>query len=274
MIKIRNIFGGLGVLLLIIVSFNVNRIKFILKVDDLLESINLIEAEVEFITLVNIGDGDREYLASVINSISECNPKVLAIDAFFLVPKEPQKDMLLSKSIAKSPTVLAIKGHGDGYYTESLPIFKNNSIGSGIAQSFHHYGLNLTFKPIRIMNDVNRTHLQHFSLVVAHHFDSVKTNKFRKKVKLDQEYLIDYKATINNFKMYDYGETTFNCDDIQGKIVLMGYLGPTNEDKFKTPLGLIGSKGDYNPELGDMYGPVIIANQILSVLDNVKLKEY
>ena len=76
---------------------------------------------------------------------------------------------------------------------------------------------------------------------------------------------IDFQYKQQNFKVYDYLDSAFNCEDINGKIVVLGYLGPSNEDKFMTPLGLMNTK-EYNPKIGNMYGAVILSNIILSIL--------
>jgi CHASE2 domain-containing sensor protein len=49
--------------------------------------------------------------------------------------------------------------------------------------------------------------------------------------------------------------------DIEGKIVMFGFLGPGNEDKFFSPLNT-------NPNEPDMYGLEYLANVVAQVLEN------
>ena len=53
---------------------------------------------------------------------------------------------------------------------------------------------------------------------------------------------------------------------LKNKIVLLGYLGPSNEDKHYTPIRLIEK---FPKETPDTYGIIIVANQIRTILDQI-----
>ena len=127
--------------------------------------------------------------------------------------------------------------------------------------------------PLRTMNDKNKTVLPNISYVLATHYDSVAAKAYRKRVDLDQEYLIPYRYTQKNFKVYEYKNLDFDCSDIKSKVVFLAYLEPSDEDLFHTWIGLqhFSSEKAYT---GDMYGAVIIANEFLGILDGIEPIKY
>lgn len=256
---------GLALIIFLLILNYFERIEFVYKAGKQIQKIELRSEKDTTITLVNIGEGNREYIANLIERITSCNPKVVAVDVFFIDRKDKGQDNHLAEAIGKGCTILATKGYGNGLFVESHSKFKNRSKDSGIVQLFDHAGIVMTYRPIRKMNDPNESTIEHFSYVVAKTYDSILAKAYIEDVNLDTEYYIDFQYKQQNFKVYDYLDSAFNCEDINGKIVVLGYLGPSNEDKFMTPLGLMNTK-EYNPKIGNMYGAVILSNIILSIL--------
>ncbi|HLG40855.1 MAG TPA: hypothetical protein VI461_14345, partial [Chitinophagaceae bacterium] len=54
------------------------------------------------------------------------------------------------------------------------------------------------------------------------------------------------------------------CEYLRDKVVFLGYLGPSNEDKHFTPIRLVKKYADNQP---DTYGLVMIANEIRTILE-------
>jgi CHASE2 domain-containing sensor protein len=72
--------------------------------------------------------------------------------------------------------------------------------------------------------------------------------------------------TINGTDLIELPITEFDLESLKNKIFLVGYVGPDDEDMYKTPLRFLNkdSKAQNQP---DTYGLVIIANQIRTLLD-------
>ncbi len=225
------------------------------------------------IVLVNIGEGDRKYLAQVLNQVADCNPSVVGMDVFFTKPKERTSDYQLAEAISKSPTILGIEPKGD-YFTVPYALFMGKAVDVALPVITKQFDLALSYEPFIRSENGGDTFMEHFSVTVTKYYDSLRTSAFVSKLDKGQNYLINYEVTQDNFQVYEYQDTNFNCSDFEGKIVLLGYLGPTNEDKFRTPLGLVDDPMNYNAKKGDMYGVVIIANQILTILEGQELTEY
>lgn len=261
-------------LMLSILIYFKEAIYFGWKLDQVENKLIASDKIVKEITLINIGQGDREYIAHLLNSLSQCYPETIVLDAFFLKRKEKETDRLLMEAIDNNSVVLSIKGGNHGGFFPSDPYFSKGATDSGLAQLSSQYGLALSYFPLKQMNSVEKPILSHISVAAASQYDSARTQKFMQKVKVDQKYLIEYSAIQNNFIVYNYEDFNFNCDELKDRIVILGYLGPGKEDRHKTPLGLEGIPVRYNRHKGDMYGAVIIANQILMILNESELIEY
>jgi adenylate cyclase len=101
----------------------------------------------------------------------------------------------------------------------------------------------------------------HFSVVTAMAFDSLKASSFVQS----HERLVDmdYKKGKRKFRTFSASEILsgkLTKSDIEGKIVMMGFLGPGNKDKFFTPL----NKDSKEP---DMYGVEYLANIVAQILE-------
>lgn len=222
------------------------------------------------ITLVNIGYGSRDYIATVIDKIATCSPKVVALDVFFLKPGEEEQDQHLASAIGSVPTVMAVEEYAEESYAESIPLFVNNAIAEGLIEEFAN-GEATIYKPFRTLRDSTgkRNTLGYLSVPIVQQYDLNLAKKFVRKVESDKDYYLNYLYSKDNFKVYEFEDTVFNCSDIQDKIVILGYLGPGKEDKFKTPV--IDKATGENME---MYATVIIANQVAAMLEDSEVKAY
>lgn len=273
--KIYKIYIATGLVILsAFLFYTKDALYFAWKVNKLENRVGSHNPAIDEIVLVNIGDGDREYIANAVNTVSECSPRVIALDAFFLERKEKISDSLLMAAIRNSKVVLGIQGSPTGNFYRSDHYFDREASSTGLAQLFEDFGLAISFIPQRQMQDRNKTILNHISLAICSQYDSLKTKKFIDRTCNNQAYLILYSAMQSDFKSYEYNDLQFNCDQLQDKIIILGYLGPTEEDKFKTVLGLKGVPIKYNSQVGDMYGAVIIANQVLMILSESDLIPY
>lgn len=94
---------------------------------------------------------------------------------------------------------------------------------------------------------------------------------FRSNIRVNQNIRINYTRRLKQFICLDGSEllkTNINDFDLPGKIILLGYLGPGEEDKHFTPLRLVNE--EYKDNEPDTYGLVIIANEIRTILEHGK----
>ena len=244
------------------------------------------------VVLVNLSNLPREAVAEQIRIINKYNPKVIGIDSFFPFPKDSLTDLQLAAALEEVDNLVMAskvlkfveKENGDWYFDSlrlSAPIFRENA-------QFAHANLvtneetqqedvktNRTFNPVLPYKDTTQ---MAFAVKVASIYAPEKTEKFLSRNK-DLEY-INYKGNSlgaqSNFATtffalspYDVFNENFVPEMIEGKIVLIGFLGRyfgdryNVEDKYFTPLNKkYAGRGE-----PDMYGVVIHANIISMILD-------
>jgi hypothetical protein len=223
---------------------------------------------VKTIILVNYKTADRATIAKGIQAINKCNPKIIGVNALFIEPRDATGDTLLAQAMkANKNIVLASNGNFDNVHTTGDSLINSNSIfvRNSLAEGLVHYG----FK-----NDLVTSHLPYrsvgdnlvwsFPITIACYYDMELSTGFMNKFAGNTYYEIQFYRNLNNFKVLDIDKLDqVTCDDLEGKIVLIGYLGQTNEDILGIP----------SSDHGQMYSTVIAANIILNLLNNEPIKQ-
>jgi len=225
------------------------------------------------IVLVNVERRNRKEIAFLLNVIREGNPKVIGLDIGFTERKD-SLDVYLKQALEETPNVvLPYQASFDSLYEEK----KTNEYFTKQALSFANLiAENAEYSTIRSYFPYYQG-IPSFSSAMIEKYDSSLLKDLRKRS--DKKTEIRYFGNLRNFKYYTFDETmdtSFNPSDLQGKIVLLGYLGESinvsaaiDEDKFYTPL---------NPRITgrshpDMYGVIIQANILRMALDKDYVKE-
>ena len=224
------------------------------------------------IVLVNIGNLNRVEIAQEIEIINKYEPKVIGIDAFFKKPKEESIDSTLEVALSKVKNlVLANKLlYNDKTNTfdtleTSLPRF-NKYAKSGYANFI-----------IGENNELDRTTREFYpKLMIADSTENIFAAEivkianpaaFERLTKRDREFeIINWRGNRDRYYSLDITnvfDTNQNLSFLKNKIVLMGFMGRTFEEKtlediFFSPLNN-ASAGRSFP---DIYGVVIHANII------------
>ncbi|MFN6944242.1 MAG: CHASE2 domain-containing protein [Cytophagaceae bacterium] len=241
--------------------------------------------EEERITIVNIG-GSRAEIAAQLEIINKYEPKVVGIDAFFRLPKDPIGDSLLAEALAGTKNLVLVSELIEDKeedlvvdHLKSHPMFlKNAHLGFAdmITEGDDNFKTSREFSPYENFGDKE---IPFFAVKVAELYDPMAIEKLHSRGN-DVE-VINYQGNIDTRKgvssnaktvftaldLDDLFEERFVPEVFKDKIVLMGYLGNyighnTWEDKFFTPLNQ-NYIGKANP---DMYGVVIHANIISMIL--------
>ena len=258
------------------------------------------------IVLVNIGMHGRRDIADQINILSKYKPKVIGIDARFFyeirtgIPEEDsmymQNDSLLAEAFKKAGNVVLgcelLENRNTGVIDSvdyALPMFRNVTNAAYVDMISEGVG---RFKTARThflrqkLQDKDSTFMLSFAARIAQMYkpESVKAIERRNK---DTE-IINYRGNINCATKDSMANSkiTFGAIDaydlfkpdslmpeealremLEGKIVIMGYMGPdfmtySTEDRFFTPLNA-NYVGKADP---DMYGVIVHANIVSMIL--------
>lgn len=146
------------------------------------------------------------------------------------------------------------------FVNESEPQFLEGAKTGFINTVLENDELN-TLKRFFVSGVVTGKKEYHFSVQIAMLYDSIKTMEFIQQNNNIVD--VDYKYGNRKFKKISPREVLsekITKEDIEGKIVIMGFLGPGNEDKFYTPL-------NKNPNEPDMYGVEYLANIVAQILE-------
>lgn len=220
------------------------------------ELTNLIDQE---IVLINIEEGDRAFLANLLLSIDSCKPALIGIDVLFSGEKDRIQDSILLNALkAVQNDILIYFLDSNGKPEKSHRKFSSLATEEGLAIVEKPGGLSSHIIPIRTIDgDLHEL----FPLKIIKHWKP----GFKHSLKTNQSIPIHFTRTLDQYLHVNGSEIKSNSQqfDLKDKIVLLGYIGPTNEDKHFTPIRLVKEYPENEP---DTYGLVMIANEIRTIL--------
>ncbi|HEY8937142.1 MAG TPA: CHASE2 domain-containing protein [Cyclobacteriaceae bacterium] len=235
----------------------------------------------ENIVIVNIGYRNRTELAEMLKVISINQPKVIGGDIFF----DHEVDTVdvigtnfLSNQVKALDNLVLASAYGGktddgtGIVARQSPMIrehvKEGIVNLNIATDDPEYGTVRSFYPV---TDINKVKHLSFGFLVASFLDSTVL-----KYATEYEMMIRWYGYGNDnsdgmFKTFDSHQILngeFEKKDIEGKIVLLGFMGETFGDYvpgdiFFTPL----NKKIIGRSLPDMYGVEVHANVIKMIVD-------
>jgi len=212
---------------------------------------------VENILLVNAGKGEREGLADLINKVRQFQPKVIAIDFQFSSEKSPEADNKLVDALNKCQNLVMVSVIDDyspdrlfqeKFKPGCLPKFTRNA-KTGFANLMVEDDDLLTLKRFSQWEYVNGKEELSFAMQTAYQYDSVKTNSYM----LTHENFNDVNfekglIQVRRFSIADFLNNQVSKADVEDKIVMIGFLGPGNEDKFYAPIAAAKGPNIYGLE--------------------------
>jgi CHASE2 domain-containing sensor protein len=228
-------------------------------------TVNLAGSQDPDIVLVNIENGDREFIGNLLLKIDSLNPVLIGIDVFFKSKKSEREDSVLIKALQKIDNDILSSGlNSENKFEESEPMFTQFVKEKGVLKYDRTLGLISNMTPIpRIENKPYESFA----------YKIVKNWKpgFKSVIMINQQIPINYQRPLEKFLRLDGSfllETNITDFDLKNKVFLLGYIGPGNEDKYSTPLRFVDKELEHNEP--DTYGLVIIANQIRTILEYKK----
>lgn len=217
------------------------------------------ETKIKEIVLVNAGESDRCQMGELVQRISKCNPKVIGINFLFIGEKDVNCDSTLRGSIIDSDKVVLVEGFENGNHVESNRKFTEAAFLTGLKGLIQSED-GITNQYYRLIDHRGKWELS-FPFLLALQLNKNRAAELSSKVS-PQEYPINFYHRIDEFKALDYNaDFSSNCNLLEEKIVIIGYLGPTEEDTFQTPVTEKSSDRTY--------GTVILANIILDILKDL-----
>lgn len=250
------------------------------------------------VVIVNVGNLSRAGIAQQINVLNSFKPKAIGIDLIFRNLKaDTLGDMLLANALANASNVIMYQKllapddknlwHDAEY---SNPIFTQdkktafvNLINENANARQYDFKTCRTFFPKQFLYDsiANKVDTVYaFGVELARYLNPEKVEKFL--ARNNEEEIVNFSGNVIDYgrtragtryyalDVYDVLDTLFTPDLIKDKIVLMGVMGSsfndkyTVEDKYFTPLNSIQA-GRAFP---DMYGVVVHANIISMILNS------
>jgi CHASE2 domain-containing sensor protein len=259
------------------------------------------------IVIVNIGKLPRRGIAQQIMTLSQFNPKVIALDILFACPGgltdsvncpaayDTLSNMMLGMAIQGANTVVAEKLHqtkalirefGDVAIYDSI---QHNDISlrgdahegyvNLVTDAEHQEDLKVcrTLNPAIKVND--KTELA-FSTMIAMLYDSVKAKNYLERN--NETETINYRGNIvdwhgassypGRYAVLDWDQaldtTQFITDMIKNKIIVMGYLGDDLRDTSWDDKFITPLNINYAGKTRpDMYGVVVHANAVSMILN-------
>ena len=183
------------------------------------------------IILVNAGQADRNEIASAINRLARCQPKVVGINFVFEDKKETSSDLHLAESIKEAGNIVLVSRLKDEKIISSDSLFTSYALAQGPL----YYGLDNDDSIDRQMMymSVGDDLIWSFPTTLASYFDVDVIDRIMDSGRGNTFYEIDYR---NDFKVIDIN-SDYDCALISGKMVIMGYLGPGDEDLYSTSTG-------------------------------------
>jgi hypothetical protein len=183
------------------------------------------------ILLVNAGNANREEIATAIDRLAKCGAKIIGVNLIFKDQQSASADLHLAESIKNAGNVVLVSIINGNKIVSSNELFT----AGALAQGPHYYGMDgdSAISEQMIYISLNDDLVWSLPATLASYFDVENMDRIMKNTKGNRFYEIQYK---NDFTVIDI-RSEFDCGSISGNLVIIGYLGPGEEDLQLTRLG-------------------------------------
>ncbi len=223
---------------------------------------------VDEIVLINTGPYDKGQLAKQIEITNALDPKLVALDVELGEYTGSQEDKSLFRAIMNSKKIVL----PSKIYNEGKDVHDKDMITVALTCGMQFFPMHARTGFVTAISEVDENQIpkqfsvwqegytgdvyHHFSIITAMEFDSLKTTTFIQRHSRLVD--VDYNGrSFSTFSEKDVIEGKITKNDIQGKVVLIGFLGPGDKDKYATR----------NSDKRYMYGVEYLANIVAQVLE-------
>jgi len=223
--------------------------------------VDIIDSMDPDIVIINIEHGDRAFIGDLLLKIDSCQPQIIAIDSWFIDEQNHAKDSVLEKALLSIENDIL----GYGFDFDNRKIVNSHQKFRNLVKYEGHTILHMigqfssNFIPqITIDNVVNTN--------IALRILEMWQPGYKSPYKIDELVPIHFTLTLDQIRHINGSEfiPKKHASTVSGKIVLLGYIGPSDEDKHFTPIRNVLPYEEGKP---DTYGVVILANQIRTLLE-------
>jgi CHASE2 domain-containing sensor protein len=212
------------------------------------------------IVLINISNSDRSEIAALLLDIEKCKPLIVGIDVIFLKHKQLEEDSILSDALGiMNNDILAYEFDSQGNGKRSIDEFRKVAYGEGYVNLDERDEIASHFTPVK---EVNGKLYESFALIITKHWRP----KLKYDLTVNKSIPILFQRSQQQYYYFEKEDLMEKavCELLKNKIVLVGYLGPEDEDKYYTPI-----RSNDKDQVGksDTYGLVIQANAIRTILE-------
>lgn len=223
------------------------------------------DSQMEEIVLLNCDTLDRREIARLLLSVKSFKPKVVGLDFLFNERKDFADDARLVTSLYNCPNLVMAR-------------LVHHSLGSSLPSSFvqmppeflpetARFGFvnadvendTRSIKGISTVQLIDGNTEYHFSVRIAMVVDSIQTLRF---LTAYPNYLpADCKSIGRNFKIFQASDVLkgkIKMEDVYGKILLIGFIGPGDEDRFNIST---------NGKECELYGVEFLAGVITQIVN-------
>ena len=204
------------------------------------------------IVILNTSNFTRTEIGNFIIEINKCNPIVIGLTETFPLQKGDKGDSSLAKSIKDSgKIILSAAISSSDEIVRSHVLFTNAAKEQGVVSYIiGEDNIIEYFVPLYQNNEGQELNMS-FNLYFA--YDPENAASAFGKFIVNETYKINYSRNRNSFVELDPKD--LSCDNIQDKIVILGYLGPDKTNMVTTPDG------------SQTYLTVVIATVLSNFLD-------
>ncbi|WP_044205592.1 CHASE2 domain-containing protein [Flammeovirga sp. OC4] len=270
------------ILIIAISCFTTNILSFItkifnpdFKVTDIYYQIRNDKVIDKDIVLVNIGKASRGEIGKLLTKLDQYQPAVIGINATFMGNSSysnSHEDKILYHALNNMHTKVILPSSVVNDEKNNLQLeLSDKPFTQNTDHGFTHFHYDndqneVVRKMVKYIDlDTNRKEL-HFAIKLAELYNHDLASQFLSRK--DSIETIFFKGNIEIYPKVEYSEILkdedFLFNFLEGKVVLLGFIGAPHsedlEDKFRSPL-------NYNSQIPDMYGVVILANIVSMILD-------
>jgi hypothetical protein len=228
--------------------------------------VDLTEVSDPDIVLVNIGDGDRASIADLIIRVNNCRPAAVGLYVAILGRRDSLQDLYLSYALEETPNdVMGYLVNGNSVqYPDSL--FTSQVTDMGV-MGFDKIGrISSHTMPVKRISEFDH---EIFAMKLLSLWKPERYKSIKDSIPKSKPFPIYFQRTVNEYHVI-HGDSLSVEDhfmDLFEKVVILGYLGPSPEDKHFTPIRFV----NYTPrDEPDTYGTVIVANTLRQLHDQIE----